>query len=109
VREVYRARRDVLTAEVEHAFGPGRLQGLSAGCHALLRLPEGTSERAVEATAATMGVRVNGLGRYRLVAPEGDIEPEPRPPALVLGFGNVSEAQISKGIRILAEAVRHQT
>ena len=60
--------RDVLAAEVEHAFGPGLLQGLAAGCHALLRLPDGTSERAVEATAATMGVRVNGLGRYRFVA-----------------------------------------
>lgn len=109
VREVYRARRDVLAAEVEHAFGPGRLQGLAAGCHALLRLPKGTSERAVEATAASMGVRVNGLGHYRLVASDSEVEPEPRPPALVLGFGNVSEAQISKGVRKLAEAVRHQT
>ena len=109
VREVYRARRDVLAAEVEHAFGPGRLQGLAAGCHALLRLPDGTSERAVEATAATMGVRVNGLGHYRFVASKAEVEPESRPPALVLGFGNVSEAQISKGIRKLAEAVRHQT
>jgi GntR family transcriptional regulator/MocR family aminotransferase len=57
-REVYRARRDVLVAAVDHFFGPGRLQGLAAGCHALLRLPDGTSERAVEATAAAMGVRV---------------------------------------------------
>ena len=59
VREIYRARRDVLAAEAELAFGPGRLHGLAAGCHALLRLPDGTSERAVAATAATMGVRVN--------------------------------------------------
>jgi GntR family transcriptional regulator/MocR family aminotransferase len=109
VREVYRARRDVLAAEVEHAFGPGRLQGLAAGCHALLRLPDGTSERAIEATAATMGVRVNGLGHYRFVASRAEVEPESRPPALVLGFGNVSEAQIRKAIRKLAEAVRHQT
>ena len=41
VREIYRARRDVLAAEVELAFGPGRLRGLAAGCHALLRLPDG--------------------------------------------------------------------
>jgi GntR family transcriptional regulator/MocR family aminotransferase len=105
VREIYRARRDVLAAEAELAFGPGRLQGLAAGCHALLRLPEGTSERAVVATAATMGVRVNGLGRYRFPA----AEPDPRPPALVLGFGNVTEHQISRGIRVLAKAVQQQT
>jgi GntR family transcriptional regulator / MocR family aminotransferase len=109
VREIYRARRDVLAAEVEHAFGPGRLQGLAAGCHALLRLPDGTSERAVVAAAATMGVRVNGLDHYRFVAAAAEAEPDPRPPALVLGFGNVSEHQISRGIRTLAKAVRSQT
>jgi GntR family transcriptional regulator / MocR family aminotransferase len=109
VREIYRARRDVLAAEAELAFGPGRLHGLAAGCHALLRLPDGTSERAVVATAATMGVRINGLGRYRFVPADAEAEPDPRSPALVLGFGNVSEHQISRGIRTLAKAVRHQT
>ncbi|TWP45626.1 PLP-dependent aminotransferase family protein [Lentzea tibetensis] len=104
VREIYRARRDVLAAEAELAFGAGRLHGLAAGCHALLRLPDGTSESAVVATAATMGVRVNGLAHYRF-APAG-AETEPRPPALVLGFGNVSELQIRRGIRTLAKAVR---
>ena len=33
--------RDVLAAEAELAFGPGRLHGLAAGCHALPRLPQG--------------------------------------------------------------------
>ncbi len=109
VREIYRARRDVLAAEAELVFGPGRLRGLAAGCHALLRLPDRTSERAVVATAATMGVRVNGLGYYRFVAAHADTELDPRPPALVLGFGNVSEHQISRGVRTLGEAVLRQT
>ena len=108
VREVYRARRDVLAAETELAFGHGRLQGLAAGCHALLLLPDGTSERAVVATATTMGVGVSGLDRYRFRAADTDVEPDPRPPALVLGFGNVGEQQIRRGIRTLAEAVRRQ-
>ncbi|WP_410584998.1 PLP-dependent aminotransferase family protein [Amycolatopsis sp. lyj-108] len=105
VREIYRTRRDVLAAEADLAFGPGKLHGLAAGCHALLHLPDGTSERAVVATAATMGVRVNGLDHYRFAS----AATEPRPPALVLGFGNVSERQIRQGIRTLAKAVRHQT
>ena len=108
VREIYRARRDVLSAEVELAFGPGRLQGLAAGCHALLRLPDGTSESAVVETAATMGVRVNGLDNYRFVAADGEAESGPLPPALVLGFGNVSEQRISRGVRTLAKAVERQ-
>ena len=69
---------------------------------------DGTSENAVAATAATMGVRVNGLGQYRFVAAYAEAEPDPRPPDLVLGFGNGSEHQISRGIRTLAKAVRSQ-
>jgi GntR family transcriptional regulator/MocR family aminotransferase len=107
VREIYRARRDVLAAETELAFGPGRLHGLAAGCHALLHLAGETSERAVVTTAATMGVRVNGLGHYRFRAVDAATEPNPLPPALVLGFGNVTEQQIRDGIRTLAAAVRH--
>jgi GntR family transcriptional regulator/MocR family aminotransferase len=60
------------------------------------------------ATAATMGVRVNGLGHYRFVAADAAAEPDACPPALVLGFGNLSEHQISRGIRALAKAVRLQ-
>jgi len=108
VREIYRTRRDVLAAEVESVFGPGRLQGMVAGCHALLRLPDGTPESAVVETAASMGVRVNGLGHYRFVPADAKGEPEPLPPALVLGFGNVTEQRIKRGIHTLAKAVeRH--
>ncbi|MCR2783639.1 MULTISPECIES: PLP-dependent aminotransferase family protein [unclassified Microbacterium] len=111
MRETYRARRDVLATEAELAFGPGQLHGLAAGCHALLRLPDGTSERAVVSTAATMGVRVSGLASYRFVPvnseAESDLLPTDFPPSLVLGFGNVDEHQISRGIRTLAEAVHH--
>jgi GntR family transcriptional regulator/MocR family aminotransferase len=102
VREIYRARRDVLAAEVDVAFGPGHLHGLAAGCHALMHLPAGSSEPAVVAAAAALGVRVNGLGHYAFVGTAAS------PPALVLGFGNVGEQQIRRGIRALAEAVRSE-
>jgi len=58
------------------------------------------------ATAATMGVRVNGLGQYRFIAADTEVDPDPRPAALVLGFGNVSEHQIIRGLDGLAKAVR---
>jgi GntR family transcriptional regulator/MocR family aminotransferase len=105
MRDIYRSRRDVLAAEVEDLFGPGRLEGLAAGCHALLRLPVEASESEVVTKAALMGVRVNGLSRYRFTPSGGGVDPDPLPPALVIGFGNVTEQQIRRGIRILAEAV----
>lgn len=106
MKEIYRARRDILAAEVERHFGPGRLYGLEAGCHALLHLPEGTSERSVVATAETRGVRVNALSQYRFSRDGSDGDRQT--PALVLGFGNVGEQQIRRGIRTLANVVRDQ-
>ncbi|MWB98166.1 PLP-dependent aminotransferase family protein [Agromyces seonyuensis] len=109
MRDRYRVRRDVLAVEVERAFGPGRLQGLAAGCHALLRLPDGADEDAVVAGAAARGVRVNGVGDYRVpstapTAERGDAS-VPSPPALVLGFGNVSRDRIPEGVRLIADAL----
>ncbi|HET6302365.1 PLP-dependent aminotransferase family protein [Microbacterium sp.] len=106
MRDIYRARRDVLAAEVERAFGPGRLEGLAAGCHALLRLPDGASETAVAEAAAARGVRVNGLGRYRFGETDAATEADPLPPALVIGFGNVDEERIRRGIRVIDRIVR---
>ncbi|MBD7957394.1 PLP-dependent aminotransferase family protein [Microbacterium sp. Sa4CUA7] len=110
MREVYRTRRDVLVAAVDRTWGPGRVQGTAAGCHVLLLLPEGASEAAVAARAATRGVKVNPLGRYRFrTDPDEPAGTAPSPlsgrPALVLGFGNVDVEQIRQGIDIIAAAV----
>lgn len=102
--EIYRRRRDVLTAAVAEHLPGLRLVGLEAGCHVLLELPgEGVAEEAVVAAALRRGVRVHGLSRYRVDAPragESDV-----PPALVLGFGDVDEARIRHGIGLLGQAV----
>jgi len=103
-RDVYRSRRDVLKDEVELAFGRHRLLGLEAGCHAVLRLPDGSDEGEVARTAAALGVRVNPLGHYRFERADGSSDPLPHPPSLVLGFGNVDQERIRRGVRLLAEA-----
>jgi GntR family transcriptional regulator/MocR family aminotransferase len=103
MREVYRQRRDTLAGAVtRHAPGL-RLVGLEAGCHALLALPEGVAEDAVVHSALRRGVRVHGLSRYRVDAPragEADV-----PPALVLGFGNVTEERILRGVDVLGKVL----
>ena len=57
-------------------------------------------------SALRRGVRVYGLSRYRVNAPSAGEAAVP--PALVLGFGNVNEARIRRGIaelgRVLAES-----
>lgn len=100
MRATYDGRRSVLVeALAEHAPGV-ELSGLAAGCHAVLPLPPGASEPAVVAEARARGVGVHGISRYRLV-------PDPEaPPALVLGFGDVDERAIRRGVRALGELVR---
>jgi GntR family transcriptional regulator / MocR family aminotransferase len=99
VRDLYRARRDTLAQEVATVFGPDRLQGLAAGCHTVLLLPLEVDEDTVVETARSLGVRVTGLRRYRLIH-------TPAPPALLLAFGNLSEHQLVQGVHAIAEAVR---
>ena len=56
------------------------------------------------AQARAEGVAVRGLGDYRVTPddqPPGDV----LPPALVIGFGNVTTRQIREGIRVLGEVV----
>jgi GntR family transcriptional regulator / MocR family aminotransferase len=100
MRVVYDGRRSALVeALAEHAPGV-ELSGLAAGCHAVVPLPVEASEAAVVAEARARGVGVYGLSRYRIVPAPDAL------PALVLGFGDVDERAIRRGIRVIADLVR---
>ena len=103
MREVYRRRRDTLT-RVVNEYTPGlRLVGLEAGCHALLELPDGVHEHDVVQAALRRGVGVYGLARYRVDAERaGEAD---APAALVLGFGNVNEDRIRRGVEVIGQVL----
>jgi GntR family transcriptional regulator/MocR family aminotransferase len=102
--EVYRRRRAVLARAVTEHLPGLRLFGLEAGCHAVLELPAaGVTEDEVVQSALRRAVRVYGLSRYRVDAPRaGDANV---PAALVLGFGNVNEERILRGVEVLGQAM----
>jgi GntR family transcriptional regulator/MocR family aminotransferase len=96
MRRVYGARRAALIdALAEHAPGIS-LHGLAAGFHAVADLPEQADERAIVEEARDRAVGLYGLSAYRPSAREG-------PPQLVLGFGNLTEAAIWRGIGTIAD------
>ncbi|GAA4100521.1 PLP-dependent aminotransferase family protein [Nonomuraea soli] len=106
MRTLYATRRATLSAAVEAALPKLRLTGLAAGCHALLRLPDDLREAAVVAAAQRRSVRVRGLSDYRVgVGSAGNAAASPLGPALVLGFGNVNESRIRRGVDALAKAL----
>ncbi len=90
-----RARRDALIEAVARELPGAHVSGVSAGLHALVRLP-----RAVELQALLAGTAAQSLGIYPLnlhrIDPGGGVE------ALVMGYANLSEPAIAEGVRRLA-------
>jgi GntR family transcriptional regulator/MocR family aminotransferase len=75
------------------------LRGLAAGFHAVARLPEGSDEHAIADAA-----RRRGVGLY----PMSDLRwsGSAHPPELVIGFGDLSEQAIRRGIETVADLLR---
>jgi GntR family transcriptional regulator / MocR family aminotransferase len=99
MRGVYAARREVLMGALARHAPELELRGLAAGFHVMVLLPEGVEEEEVVAAARERSVGVYGLrdNTFR----------EPRwPPALVMGFGNVGEGAIERGIEAVADLLR---
>jgi GntR family transcriptional regulator/MocR family aminotransferase len=95
MRTVYRRRRDALVAALAKELPELTVRGIAAGLHATVELPDGLDEAAIRARARERSVDFEVLGDYRL---GGAV----LPPALLLGYANLSEPAIRAGIRALA-------
>jgi GntR family transcriptional regulator/MocR family aminotransferase len=81
------------------ALPEGTVQGVAAGLHVTVRLPDGVDEAAVRAEAQRRGIALSTLGANR-------IGTGPLAPTLLLGYARLPEATIAPGVRELAAAVR---
>jgi DNA-binding transcriptional MocR family regulator len=64
-----------------------------------VRLPAGADEAATVRATAERGIAIDGLASFRRT-------PRPAQPALVLGYANLSEQAIARGVAEIARAVR---
>ena len=96
MRRVYSARRDALVGVLAENAPSVALHGLAAGFHAVADLPAGADEQAIVDQAGERLIGLDGMGEYRLSGLSG-------PPQLVLGFGNLSEAAIERGIAAISD------
>jgi len=95
----YRRRRDLLVARLA---GLRRLtvEGVAAGLHALVRLPDrGPEERAVLDLAADHGLALQGLGDHWH-------HPGDHPGGLIAGYGTPSEGSYPAALDILVRVLR---
>jgi GntR family transcriptional regulator/MocR family aminotransferase len=97
MRPVYRRRRDALLDALRTRLPDLRPTGVSAGLHLTAWLPPDLDDTEVVAAAAHRGLRVYGLGPYRVAGP-GD-------PGLIFGYASLTEPTIAQGIAILADVI----
>jgi len=88
LRRRHRLRRDAMVAAIERHLPGAEVLGIAAGLHANVLLAEPVDVRAFEAACEARSVRVYG-SRRRMIA---------------LGYANVPEATIERGVELLAQA-----
>jgi GntR family transcriptional regulator/MocR family aminotransferase len=98
MRVRYRSRRDALVAALAAELPEARVEGIAAGLHATVRLPDGDDELAIAEEAARRRVAIEVMAEYRSGTPGA--------PTLLLGYGQISEPSIRPGIAALADAIR---
>lgn len=99
MRRLYRRRRYALVAALERAFGKGIEIGEDhTGFHLVARLRGRAIRVEDEAALRAAGLAVSFGAEFRFRKIEAEHE-------LVLGYGNISEAGIDEGIRILAKTL----
>jgi GntR family transcriptional regulator/MocR family aminotransferase len=97
VRVRQRGRRDALLTALREYLPGARVQGVAAGLHLVVSLPDGVDDEAVAARAQAAGVAVQPLSYHRL---------RPGPPGLVIGYAAVTPDRLRAGVRLLAAALR---
>jgi GntR family transcriptional regulator/MocR family aminotransferase len=99
MRTTYANRRGALVDALARHAPAVELSGLAAGFHAVAHLPRSTGERAVIAAAGQRSVGLYGMSTYRSTHAT-------TPPQLVLGFGNLTERAIEKGIAAVGDLLQ---
>ncbi len=98
VRPVYRQRRDAALAAIASSMPEAIPTGIAAGLHMYVRLPTSSDELDLVDGARKRGVVVEGGSWHWSV-------PSAAPPALVIGYGAITESAIREGLAILGSLI----
>jgi GntR family transcriptional regulator / MocR family aminotransferase len=98
-RAIYKKRRDALVEALERMLPDCEIHGIAAGLHILLELPAGLDDVAIAAAAAGAGIHVEPVASYQIRRADTR-------PALVVGYGRLSEHAIPLAVRSLARVVK---
>jgi DNA-binding transcriptional MocR family regulator len=74
-----------------------KIEGVAAGLHLMVTLPAGLDEDALADAAALHSMRIYGVRPHRQTSGA---------PALLLGYGSSTEAQMEAGLALLATILK---
>ena len=98
-RQVYRRRRDMLVNALRKALPELRIEGIAAGVHLVLALPDSVDDAAITADARGAGIALEPLSRFQV---------RTRRSGLVLGYGRLHESAIPAAVQALSRILaRH--
>ncbi|GAB2701057.1 PLP-dependent aminotransferase family protein [Paenibacillus thermoaerophilus] len=102
MRALYRRKHDAFVAAIVRAFGSRvEIVGTGTGLHLVLRVRGAPGEDQLIESALANGVRVYPVSPYSLKPPAPDDDP-----AVLLGFGGLSERELEEGVSVLTKAWR---
>jgi GntR family transcriptional regulator/MocR family aminotransferase len=101
MRARYRARRDALVESLAEALPEAEIQGIAAGLHAAVRLPDSDDEQAIRGEASRRRIALSVMSDYRIDSGRGRA-------TLLLGYAQSPEAAVRSGVIELARAVHAQ-
>ncbi|MGA5302843.1 PLP-dependent aminotransferase family protein [Nucisporomicrobium flavum] len=96
VRRRQRRHRDALVAALREHVPAARVEGVAAGLHVLVTLPDGTDDVALAQRIAAAGVRVQPLSWHRRL---------PGPPGLVIGYAAQPPDRLAEAVRRIGSIV----
>jgi GntR family transcriptional regulator / MocR family aminotransferase len=96
MRAIYARKRDALLTTLGALCPDVTLHGLAAGFHAVARLPDSCDEATVINAARERSVGLQGMSSYRSSGAA-------QPTELVLGFGDLTEEAIKRGITLISD------
>jgi GntR family transcriptional regulator / MocR family aminotransferase len=99
MRLQYRRRRDELVAALAARVPVAQVVGIDAGLHAVVELPAGLEDAAVE-EAARHGLAVYGISRFRHPSAPPDRD------AVVVGYGTPTPSAWSRALEALCRALQ---
>lgn len=102
MRRRYPARRTALLAALSHHLPQAEVLGAAAGVHLTVRFPAGFPIDELALRAAESRIRLEALAPCYA-------DPATAPPGLILGYANLTESQIARGVEKLGQAARQLT